>query len=144
MCYVKKGKGKFCSLSCATTYRNLHDNPAKRSEVREKISKNHADVSGKNNPMYGRRGKLAPSYIDGRSYFTGDKWRKIALANKKEYKCEICGCEISGRDLHVHHKDKNRNNNKLDNLMLVCVDCHNKILHPRNRDSLGRFIKEVV
>jgi len=62
-CYQKRGQGKFCSVSCSTKYRNKHNNPAWLPEVREKISKNHADVSGKNNPMYGRKGTLAPSYI---------------------------------------------------------------------------------
>lgn len=36
--------------------------------VRKKMSQNHADVSGDKNPMYGRRGELAPFF--GR---TGDK-----------------------------------------------------------------------
>lgn len=31
-------------------------------EVREKMSKNHADVRGSKNPMYGRRGELAPFF----------------------------------------------------------------------------------
>ena len=66
---IKKSGGKFCSRSCATTYRNIHNNPTKDAKVREKISKNHADVSGRKNPMHGRRGKLAPGYIDGSNIF---------------------------------------------------------------------------
>lgn len=31
-------------------------------EVRKKISKHHADVNGKNNPMFGKRGKDSPMY----------------------------------------------------------------------------------
>lgn len=27
---------------------------------------------------------------------------------------------------HIHHKDRNRNNNKIDNLILLCRDCHIK------------------
>lgn len=142
-CYTKRGRGKFCSKSCSTIYRNTHNNPAKKPGVRKKISENHADVSGKNNPMYGKRGHLAPSYIDGRNSIKGDIWRKIALTNKDPI-CEICGTAAEGRSLHIHHKDKNRNNNNLDNLQVVCVLCHNNILHPRERDSFGRFIKEVV
>jgi 5-methylcytosine-specific restriction endonuclease McrA len=93
--------------------------------------------------MYGRKGKLSPSYIDGRKEIPGDIWRKIALLNKPSI-CEICGTEIKNRRLHVHHKDKDRSNNNLDNLQVVCVCCHNNILHPRKRDQYGRFIKEVV
>ncbi|WP_213997081.1 HNH endonuclease signature motif containing protein [Tepidanaerobacter syntrophicus] len=142
-CYVKRGQGKFCSISCATTYRNRHNNPSKRPEVKVKISKNHADVSGPNNPMYGKTGEDAPGWIDGRNAINGDIWRKIALINKPPI-CEICGAEIKGRRLNVHHKDKDRSNNNIANLQIVCVECHNNILHPRKRNALGRFTREVV
>ena len=83
---IKKGGGKFCSLSCSTTYRNTHSNPAWDENVREKISASHADVSGVKNPMYGRRGASAPSFIDGRNSFSGEKYRKVLLASGAEYK----------------------------------------------------------
>lgn len=44
-----------------------------------------------------------------------------------EEKCEICGIgnwlgkKIS---LQIHHKDGNHNNNSVDNLQLVCPNCH--------------------
>lgn len=141
---IKRGGGKFCSISCATTYRNKTNNPAWRPEVRRKISENHADVSGENNPMYGRRGKDAPAYIDGRNSIKGDTWRKVALTYKPPI-CEICGDKPTGRSLHVHHIDKDRTNNDLDNLQVVCVSCHNTKIHIRERDYLGRFTgREVV
>ena len=140
---ANRGQGKFCSKSCCTKYRNTYNNPSQRADVREKISKNHADVSGKNNPMYGRRGSSAPSYIDGRSNIKGDLWRRIALVNKKKI-CEICKTESEENSkLHVHHKDKNRENNDLSNLQVVCVRCHNMVLHKRFRNELGQF-KEVM
>jgi len=40
------------------------------------------------------------------------------------YKCQICG---SSKQLEVHHKDRNKLNNSIDNLMLVCKSCHRKI-----------------
>jgi len=143
-CYVRRGQGKFCSTSCVTTYRNLRSNPSKKPEVRRKISKNHADVSGKNNPMHGMRGSLAPGYIDGRNKIRGDPWRKIALTHKERV-CELCGgVPRNKRNLHVHHKDGNRKNNDLENLQVVCVWCHNNILHKRQRDEFGRFVSEEV
>jgi hypothetical protein len=46
-------------------------------------------------------------------------------------KCEICG---SNKTLSVHHKDKNRQNNKIDNLMVLCNSCHQKThFKERNR-----------
>ena len=38
--------------------------------------------------------------------------------------CQLCNKEISGHRRHIHHKDKNRANNDLSNLMLLCAECH--------------------
>ena len=138
-CYVKRGQGKFCSISCGVTYRNLINNPAKDIEVRRKISANHADVSGTNNPMYGRTGSNAPGYIDGRSKYESVIYRKILrIAGIKEI-CVICG---SVENLHVHHKDKNHHNNNINNLCWLCVKCHNNIAHKPERNEKGQFIKK--
>ena len=37
--------------------------------------------------------------------------------------CEICGLD---KNLEIHHKDRNRNNNHLNNLQLLCKSCHSK------------------
>lgn len=136
---IAKGGGKFCSRSCATTYRNLTDNPAWNTNAKMKISRNHADVSGPKNPMYLRRGKEAPGYIDGRNSYKGETYRRILLASGAEPICELCG---SKEHLHVHHKDKNHRNNTIENLAWLCVKCHNNVAHARRRDKGGRFIKE--
>jgi len=52
-----------------------------------------------------------------------DYYRRIALENLPNL-CEFCG---SKNQLRVHHKDRNRKNNKLENLTIVCKSCHNKI-----------------
>lgn len=135
-CYIKRGGGKFCSVSCGTTYRNIHDNPTKKEEVRKKISENHSDVSGENNPMYGVRGEKAPAYIDGRSNFKGETYRKILLATGREPICKICG---SKEKLHVHHIDGNHKNNDIDNLVWLCSDCHMNKAHQYKRDEKGKF-----
>jgi 5-methylcytosine-specific restriction endonuclease McrA len=48
---------------------------------------------------------------------------KTRLIAQRGVKCERCGyskLEI----LHVHHKDRDRNNNDLSNLELICPNCH--------------------
>lgn len=48
---------------------------------------------------------------------------KIRLIKERGVRCERCGyakLEI----LHVHHKDRNRKNNELENLELICPNCH--------------------
>lgn len=135
-CVVRKGCGKFCSTSCATTYRNIHDNPSKNPEVKLKISKNHADVSGDKNPMYGKRGSESPAYVDGRSKYSGSKYRGILLANGIEQKCSMCG---STAKLHVHHVNGDHKDNRLENLIWLCPRCHNNEAHDYERDEFGRF-----
>ncbi len=140
-CYLKRGGGRFCSLSCSTTYRNLKENPAKRPEVRAKISQNHADVSGAKNPMYGVRGKDAPSYIDGRKQFKGETYRRKLLAQNSNPVCSICGASAN---LHVHHLDGNRKNNDFCNLVWLCSSCHNNKAHIYKRNEKGQFIGSVL
>lgn len=38
--------------------------------------------------------------------------------------CLHCG---SKENLHVHHKDKNHENNRLENLLVLCAKCHNHL-----------------
>ncbi len=102
-----------------------------------KISANHADVSGENNPMYMRRGRDAPSYIDGRNSFVGEPYRKKLLASGRKQACEFCG---SVDNLHVHHINGDHVDNDIDNLMWVCVKCHNTKAHKYKRDANGRYI----
>ena len=135
-CELRRGGGKFCSRSCSTTYRNTHNNPTKNVAVREKISQNHADVSGENNPMFMRRGEQAPAYIDGRDSFKGEKYRRMLLASGRKQECEVCKATSN---LHVHHIDGDHNHNALENLTWVCAKCHNVIKHKHPRDKQGRF-----
>lgn len=135
---IARGGGKFCSISCGTTFRNLTNNPTRNAAVRAKIAENHADVSGENNPMYGRRGSLAPAYIDGRaSAKLSAPYQRILWAAGVEKKCAFCGAVDN---IHVHHKDHNHKNNTLENLMYLCVKCHNNIAHKRERGADGKFL----
>ena len=53
--------------------------------------------------------------------------------------CEICG---SNKNVDVHHKDGNPQNNSLDNLQRVCRSCHSKIHHPAKKCSIcGKKVK---
>ena len=49
---------------------------------------------------------------------------KYVLKNKPN-KCENCGSKYN---IIIHHKDKNRMNNSLKNLQILCQGCH-MVLH---------------
>ena len=52
---------------------------------------------------------------------------RLVKEGLKEYKCECCGIsEWNGKPLNMelHHKDGNKNNHLLSNLMLLCPNCH--------------------
>jgi 5-methylcytosine-specific restriction endonuclease McrA len=46
------------------------------------------------------------------------------LRRKMLLKCERCGYDKEPQILGVHHKDRNRNNNGLSNLEVLCPMCH--------------------
>lgn len=48
---------------------------------------------------------------------------RYTLRRAKVAKCEVCSTE---ENIHIHHKDKNRRNNKLENLQFLCQTHHVK------------------
>jgi hypothetical protein len=50
---------------------------------------------------------------------------KIRLLSIRGKKCERCGYSKS-EILQVHHKDRNTKNNVLQNLELICPNCHSE------------------
>ena len=52
-----------------------------------------------------------------------------ALEKLRGHRCECCGLEMwlgQPITLEIHHKDANKLNNTLDNLMLLCPNCHSQ------------------
>ena len=52
-----------------------------------------------------------------------EKALKIRLIKERGKFCEKCDYDKS-EILQVHHKDRNRSNNSLENLELICPNCH--------------------
>ncbi|TSC61896.1 MAG: HNH endonuclease [Parcubacteria group bacterium Gr01-1014_48] len=50
---------------------------------------------------------------------------KVRLLNARGKHCERCNYS-KYEILHVHHKDRNRDNNNLTNLELICPNCHHE------------------
>lgn len=50
--------------------------------------------------------------------------RKAMLKRGQIDKCERCGYSECKKILGIHHKDRNRKNNKKENLEVLCPNCH--------------------
>ncbi len=48
---------------------------------------------------------------------------KIRIIKDRGTSCERCGYNKT-EILQIHHKDRNRENNRMDNLELICPNCH--------------------
>lgn len=81
------------------------------------------------------------------STVTNQRLIKIMLENDlREYKCEVCGCDGNwyGKKitLQLHHIDGDNKNNVMDNLQILCPNCHSVtdnygFKNKRNYNTLG-------
>jgi len=108
--YVKpswKNKSKFCSRKCVYEFKIGKAGHKHTEKTKKRLSETK---KGKKNPLW--NGGTSISF-----------YKRLAKENLIQ-KCSLCS---STKDLCVHHKDLNRKNNVLENLIIVCKSCHAKI-----------------
>jgi len=84
-------------------------------------------------------GRFKVKTIEPSPYSKKLYWNRIK--NKEKICCEFCNI----KDIHIltiHHVDENRNNNSLDNLQLLCYNCHYKIHHKESL-TLTNYIENL-
>lgn len=69
-----------------------------------------------------RKGKNNPNYKHGNSRKLKE-YQNITFNNLKN-NCNICS---TTNRLCVHHKDRDHNNNKINNLVILCRSCHARL-----------------
>lgn len=143
---INRGNAKVCSRKCArdnakkasTKFNlpNVYCSYCKKefyiSQSKLKNSKSglyfccrqHKDMAQRLNSGFS---VIWPSHYKNGKYIN---YRKLALEHYGKF-CQVCGYNKSVSVLQVHHKDQNRENNCLDNLLVCCPTCHveKHILH---------------
>ncbi len=134
---VDKGWGKYCSSKCQyqgyqtgkfvncdicgnKIYRAVHE--IKHSESKKFFCNKSCFAVWKNQHLL--IGKKHPRWKDGRA-----SYRETMLRTKILPICEKCGIK-DVRVLLTHHIDRNRKNNKVNNLKWLCRNCH-YLVHDR-------------
>jgi len=107
-------------------------------EHKKKLSENHANFLKENNPAW-QGGKSFEEY--GEEF---DSQLKEQVRFRDKYTCQLCGCsQLENRkQLDIHHKDYDKKNNKLNNLISLCHSCHSKT--GVNRHYWTLLLKEQV
>jgi len=133
--HLKLGWGKYCSLACRhksqirgtkfkcyscgrKTYRSLSQQ--KHSKSGKFFCSKTCQTKWRN--KYFIEEKHA-NWKSGNSVY-----REILKRSRSKVVCVLCGIE-NELLLTAHHKDHNRNNNKISNLIWLCLNCHFLVHH---------------
>lgn len=144
---TKRGRGKFCSRSCSSTY-NGRTEKISNATCSGCSKEFYKTPSSKNNSRSGlyfccRECKDKAQRIGGiediqpNHYNTGESNYRVKAYREYEIKCNRCGYDEHPEILEVHHKDKNRKNNDIKNLEVLCPNCH-KIEHMINSKTKSK------
>lgn len=130
---IHRGNGKYCSRKCSSKSRPHKElnaicsfcggkflkSPSKIKRSKSGLlfcSREHKDAAQR---IVNGFIQLHPSH-----YGTGTSdYRNIALDHYGLW-CQKCENSFPEEILEVHHKDKNRKNNELSNLEVLCCNCH--------------------
>lgn len=68
-------------------------------------------------------------------------WREIRefILMRDDNSCQDCGSE---NNLHIHHQDRDKNNNNPFNLKTLCASCHRKTHHREEQLFMKTLLKK--
>lgn len=94
----------------------------------KKMDIDYAGQQAKKGQVKGNSYKPAMFYIETQTPITSFRLKeKLIRDGLKEERCELCGCvDWLGQKLplELHHKDGDHFNNNIDNLQILCPNCH--------------------
>lgn len=133
-------KQRTCSRACQWAYKRAHP---RWPEQRQCVYCGTEFLAYRSQTRYcsrvcGSRSRLDRMIRDGTIGTQSRKLKARLLAQRAS--CHRCGWSEEIAVLEAHHVDRNRKNNREDNLILLCPNCHS-IDHYRARD--GQFKSNI-
>lgn len=136
------------SYSFAETLRKLGLNPegSNPKTLKKKLIEFNVDFShftGKrwkenpNNPVY--RGKFLPNLCEHSSLSSANVKALTYRLGLKQNQCELCGIsEWQGKSINceLHHINGNAADNRIENLQILCPNCHSQTANFRSRNRV--------
>ena len=147
----------------------------KQSETRKRLFREgKIDTKGEKNGMFNKapwnKGKpfmkldKNPNWHGGKSFepysLEFNKQTRKKIKERDNYNCQICGInqeklnkiynDTYKKTLRIHHIDYNKQNNKPNNLISLCLPCHAKTNQNREdwinyfQNKVGNFNEEPV
>jgi DNA-binding CsgD family transcriptional regulator len=130
-------KRKYCSLSCATKINNSKTKKRKKDKFcsfcgnkmlshYKKFCSKECKIENKKKTYFS---KIEENNIKDLAFATAERWVKKYLIDKYGEKCMKCGwCKVhpitKKIPIQLNHIDGNSDNNNLDNVELLCPNCH--------------------
>lgn len=120
-CELKINEGRvFCSMACyGIACRKEHPCIICGQPIRAGLNKKTCSRGCSNINRAGIRYKIGSPHDKVKS----QQALKVRLLGERGKNCEHCGYN-KYEILQVHHKNRDRRNNNLDNLELICPNCH--------------------
>jgi len=155
-CNEETNNPKFCSRSCSATFNNRginrHMNKyINKKELARKLRKEHKGYKTIANELNISASTIRNWTKDIKtdrkltilnsieltpiSKLKSNSQVRIRLLDKRGYTCEICKINNwleKKITLEIHHIDGNNKNNNLDNLQILCPNCHSQTKNYRN------------
>lgn len=128
---IRKGKMVSCFLCGKQVYKSLQH--LKRSKSGKYFCTKSCQTKWRNTQFIGPK---HANWVHGRSAY-----KSVLIRHGVPRVCRLCKTK-DVRVLAVHHIDKNRSNNRLENLAWLCHNCHFLIHHYQDEKEV--FMATIV
>ena len=108
-------------------------------EIVQELSKSGKPIEEQLNEFKQKTGKEKATFYRYKRFLSGKAETladspsyKVLKEYTKEFKCYFCG---TIKEIRVHHRDGNTNNNVVENILPLCSSCHAKLHHILRSDA---------